>query len=175
MVAPKPHSKRRSNTLIQFTENVAKVIPRLRTNSNGRLPKVPCDSRATAVDHVDGLTTLHKRQLCWVITLGITMILYFGFHRIRGSIPDGIIRGSFPSLLAPIVLFSVVELQSDIRFHSPRKKFGILLATTVVAAVWFELVVPMFYKTSVGEIYDVYAMFVGFAVYWGLQSIIGRT
>ena len=115
---------------------------------------------------------VRKQQLSWLITLSVAMLLYFGFHQVRATLPHGIFRGSFPSFLAPIVLFSIVELQSDIRFHSAVKKFAILFATCAISALWFELLVPMFYKKSVREIYDVYAIFGGFGVYWCLQMII---
>ncbi len=115
--------------------------------------------------------SLDIQRVPWWIVVAAVVVLYFGFHRVRGHLPDSLFRDSFPSFLAIVLLFSIVELQSDIRFHSRRMKFWILLLTTTGAAIWFEGIVPLFYRRSTGDIKDVYAMLGGFAVYWVLQSI----
>jgi hypothetical protein len=99
---------------------------------------------------------------------------YFGFHAVRDALPEGVVRGSFPSFLVLIVLFSAVELTPGVRFHSRRSKLLILGAVGVVAAIWLEGVAPLVYPQSVGDWWDVAAMAAGFVTYWAFDSVVVR-
>lgn len=100
---------------------------------------------------------------------------YFGFHAIRADLPPGFIRTALPSLLTPLAMFGVVELLPSVRFDTRRLKWLIFGATTLVAAVWLEAVVPRLTDLASGAWQDVLAMGIGFALFCGFDWLWGNT
>ena len=107
----------------------------------------------------------------WYYTLLICLILYVSFRIFRSQLPLGIFKDSFPSLLMPIVMFSIVELFEDIKFHSKYVKFFIYLGVIIISSIWLELVVPLFYNKSYGDIFDVIALFLGTFIFFILDFV----
>ena len=106
---------------------------------------------------------LHKRTVAF---LALYLAAYILFHALRHSLPSGFVRDSFPSFLLTPFMFSIVDCVSGIRFHSFAKKLLVLTATTALAAIWFEGIVPTFYTKSRGDAGDAVAMFIGLAAYF---------
>lgn len=96
------------------------------------------------------------------IVLYISLFLYFIFRWNRINLPHSIFRNSFPSLLFSIVYYCLVSANSEIVFKNIKNKSYILLAFLVVFMVWFELLLPIFYKKATGDIYDCLFMLLGF-------------
>lgn len=90
---------------------------------------------------------------------------YFAFHAVRESLAAGFVRDSFPSFLAPIVMFAVVELTPRIRFRFRRIKYAVLAATTLVAILWLEAVVPRWTSRATDDASDAAAMILGFVAF----------
>jgi len=101
----------------------------------------------------------------WLILLGISLGIYILFHEIRNMLPIGFFRDSLPSVLVAPVMFSVIELTPSIKFHNHRSKLIITFLATNVIALWFEVVVPLFYPVSVMDISDVFGIFLGWILY----------
>lgn len=101
----------------------------------------------------------------WLILLGISLGIYLLFHEIRNLLPIGVFRDSLPSVLVAPVMFSVIELTSSIKFHSHRSKLIITFLATNFIAIWFEVVVPLFYPVSVMDVNDVLGIFLGWILY----------
>ncbi len=106
-----------------------------------------------------------RRRLAYVVLLALCGAAYFAFHAFRDRLPSGAVRDSLPSLLTPLAMFSVIELMPNIRFHTQRIKYTVLAATTLIAAVWLEAVVPRWTPRASGDVGDAVAMGVGFVLF----------
>lgn len=81
---------------------------------------------------------------------------------------------SFPSLLTPLAMFSIIELMPSIRFRSRSIKFAVLAATTLFAALWLEAIVPRFTPRAIDDIGDAAAMGLGFVLFVLYDLALGR-
>ncbi len=118
--------------------------------------------------------TLIRERLPFVVLLAGCAVVYFGFHAVRDRLPTGLLHDSLPSLLTPLAMFGVVELVPTIRFRRRRLKVVILAATTLVAAIWLEAVVPRMTQRATGDLSDAVAMAVGGALFCLYDLIFGR-
>jgi hypothetical protein len=110
----------------------------------------------------------------FVVLLGACALAYFGFHAVRDRLPAGFLHDSLPSLLTPLAMFGVVELIPSIRFRKRAIKFAVLAATTLIAAIWLEAVVPRFTQRASGDVGDAVAMAVGFVLFCMYDLAFGR-
>ncbi len=117
------------------------------------------------LDDVNGAErpSVPRRPFAGLLTA--VMLAYFAFHAVRSSLPPGWFRDSFPSLLTPPAMLAVVELTPGVRFRSRRVKLAVYAATTLVAAVWLEGIVPRLTPRATGQWGDVAAMALGFALF----------
>lgn len=100
-------------------------------------------------------------------------VAYFAFHAVREQLAPGFVRESFPSVLAPLVMFAIVELTPRVRFRNRRIKYAVLAATTFVAVVWLEVVVPRWTARATGDASDAAAMLLGFFAFCVFDWIAG--
>lgn len=110
----------------------------------------------------------------FVLLLVGCAVAYFGFHAVRDQLSPGLLRDSLPSLLTPLAMFGVIELMPSIRFRNRRIKFAVFAATTLVAAVWLEAIVPRITQRASGDLGDALAMGVGFALFCLYDLAFGR-
>lgn len=109
-----------------------------------------------------------------LVLLALCGAAYFAFHAVRDQLPGGFLKDSLPSLLTPLAMFSVIELMPSIRFHTRRTKYVVLAATTVIAAIWLEAVVPRITQRASGDVSDAIAMGVGFVLFCVYDLAFGR-
>ena len=133
--------------------------------------KISHNHRAAARHLLPVLNRVFSRPRRTAAFLSTYVAAYVIFHWKRRGLPHGHFRDSFPSFLVLPFKFSIVDLVPGIRFHTRRNKFVILTCTAIVAAIWFEIIVPTFYSKSTGDIGDAVAMFFGLFFYFGQHLI----
>lgn len=86
------------------------------------------------------------------------------------SLPSGLFRDSFPSLLLTPTMFWILDCEPTIKYHSRLWKVLILTFTTLIAAIWFEVVIPHIFRHSKGDLHDAVAMFCGLFIYLAIDA-----
>ena len=134
-----------------------------------QVPNNHCSLRRHLLVFLSWLNTTRRRTAAFLF---VCIGAYVLFRLTRPHLPRGYFRSSFPSFLVIPFMFSIVDLVPGIRFHSRRSRIIILTLTTVVLALWFEVVVPAFHPSSIGDITDTAAMFVGLIFYFAASPSI---
>lgn len=117
---------------------------------------------------------VNKKRILWLGLLVLIGIAYIYFHQVRGDLAFSFFKNSFPSFLVPLVMFGSVELIEDIKFKTKKIKLLLLSFTLIIAILWFEVGVPLFYEKSTGDWSDAAAMVLGFVAYWAVSSAFER-
>lgn len=110
-----------------------------------------------------GVLALPRRRtvaLAFWVLVGCGAV-YAAFHAVRADLPRGVWWGSTPSLLLPIAIAASIDLAPHVRFVSRRARAGGVFGATLIAAAWFEGIVPLLVESSVADWRDVAAMLVG--------------
>ena len=113
-------------------------------------------------------------RLPFLLLLAGCLFAYVAFHAVRHRLPAGALHDSFPSLLAPLAMFAVVELTPGVRFHGLRIKLAVFTATLLVAVVWLEAIAPRLTRRATGDPRDAAAMAAGFALFCLYDAAFGR-
>ncbi len=123
-------------------------------------------------------SSLRKDDKQNLLLISISAILFYVNEAVKFKVEmpylGYLLRNHFNDFLGGVSFIAVVNVILFFSIYNKIKRLGIILIIGAACSIVWELITPIFLKSSTGDYWDVVSYSLGFTLYWIIKRYINK-